>query len=138
MKSNVLKISMAVVFGLLTLTSTAVASYKVINQSKQKINSNVIPSIEPEVIEQTEIIDEIEIVANSNDTNSATTLPNFQPISQNSNQNKPNPSPIPSSKGKFVDDEDDEVEFEDDEDEEDSDDSIDEDDEDMEDIEVRR
>lgn len=109
MKNKAAKITVAVVAGLLSLSTTAFAGYKALNRESRPTPS-ARASMVPEIIEKIEEIEQVELSNDEAKVNSATV-----PTATNkpTNFSKSTPS------ARFADDSDDDVEFEN-EDKEDS------------------
>lgn len=116
MTSKFIKIIGGSLIGLLSLTTTVTAGYKVYkNNTEVKANKvmgvsdSVLPEATPETVEKIENIQEVVTITSSpHPTNFTTNVP--QKTNFTNPTNKPNS--IASPRTKFDDDEDDEVEFE--------------------------
>lgn len=124
MKNKGIKITVGVILGLLSLSTTAFAGYKVMNREPKKTEVLSESTMVPETIEKIETINQIEIIKPKVTTTIVTA--NSNRVVTTNSVLTPKASST-SNPARFTDDEDDDVEFEDNEDEDREDDKDDED-----------
>ncbi len=118
MQNKAIKITAGVVVGLLSLSTTAFAGYKVIQNKEVRvlgITASPVSTATPEVIEQIEVIEEVTVINTNKATQTSipTTIPQVQGMNnQQTTTGIPKSTSLSTPFG-FDDDEDDEVEFED-------------------------
>jgi hypothetical protein len=119
MQNKAIKITLGVIAGVLSLSTTAFAGFKVMKSNEGKVlSATSSPTATPEIIEEIEEIEEVTVI-NTNTaipTTSATSLPTVFGTSASSPRSSSSSSAKPF---KFDDDDDDEVEFEDEDSEDD-------------------
>lgn len=105
MQNKAIKITVGVIAGILSLSTTAFAGFKVMKNNDDKIlSASASPTATPEIIEEIEEVEEVVVVNTNKSLPTTFGTPTSSPKASTSSSSKPS---------RFDDDDDDEVEFED-------------------------